>query len=48
MSIFVVVLNQDAPEPFEGKIRELYPLSYRYADNIFFLEKPSENSIFFI
>ena len=38
MSIFVVVLNQDAPEPFEGKIRELYPLNYRYADNIFFLE----------
>lgn len=38
MSIFVVVLNQEAPELFENKINELYPLSYRYADNVFFLE----------
>ena len=38
MSIFVVVLNPEAPEPFEEKIKELYPLSYRYADNVFFLE----------
>lgn len=38
MSIFIVVLNRDAPESFEGKINELYPLSYRYADNVFFLE----------
>ena len=38
MSIFVVVLNQEALEPFEDKINELYPLSYRYADNVFFLE----------
>lgn len=38
MSIFVVVLNQDAPESFEAKINELYPLSYRYENNVFFLE----------
>lgn len=38
MSIFVVVLNQDAPDLFESKIKELYPRSYRYADNVFFLE----------
>lgn len=38
MAIFVVILNQDAPEVFKGKINELYPLNYGYADNIFFIE----------
>ena len=38
MSIFVVVLNQEAPELFEDRINKLYPLSYKYADNVFFLE----------
>ena len=38
MSIFVVVLNQDDLGRFENKIRELYPFSFQYADNIFFLE----------
>ena len=38
MAIFVVVLDRDAPELFKGKINELYPLSYRYTDNVFFIE----------
>ena len=38
MSIFIVVLNPDASDRFKDKINELYPLSYRYADNVFFLE----------
>lgn len=38
MSIFVVVLNQEVPDLFEDRINELYPLSYKYANNVFFLE----------
>ena len=38
MSIFVVVLDQDAPELLQKKIEELYPFNYKYADNVFFLE----------
>ena len=38
MSTFVVVLNQEAPQAFRNRIKEAYPSSYEYAENVFFLE----------
>lgn len=38
MAVFVVVSNEEFSNRFVQRVEQLYPLSYRYAENVFFIE----------